>query len=90
MHQLGSELEAFNGLALTRIVHVITDAYNRIVAIVQRLMLSTDDPNSRGRACRLLNDNAYKYLSEIQEGSNNTLDDLKHKMAQVCQTLMSS
>ena len=90
MHQLGSELRAFNGLAPTSTINVITDAYNRIVAIVQKLMLSTDDPDSCARAWSLLNDDAYKYLSEVQGGNTNALDDLKYKMAQVREMLVGS
>jgi len=86
-NQLASELRAFNGLAPTSSVSTITDAYNRIIGMVQSLMLTNEDPDSHARAWSLLRDDAYKYLSEVQEGNKNAIDDLKHKMSQVGEIL---
>ncbi|GAB4020186.1 hypothetical protein GCM10028808_60480 [Spirosoma migulaei] len=87
--QLTAELRAFNGLAPTSSINAVTEAYDRILTIVQALMLSSDDPDSHARAWSLLNDDAYKYLAEIQGGNTNALDDLKYKMVQIGETLFS-
>ncbi|MVM36225.1 hypothetical protein GO755_39815 [Spirosoma sp. HMF4905] len=86
-HQLASELSAFKGLAPTTSAADITEAYNRILNIVQSLMLTDEDPDSHARAWSLLRDDIYKYLSEVQEGKMSAIDELKYKMDQVGQLL---
>ena len=87
--QLAAELRAFNGLAPTSSLQSITDAYNRILASVQSLMLTNENLDSHARAWSLLTDDAFKYLSEVQEGNKNALGDLKHKMGQVGELLLN-
>ena len=86
-HQLRSELKTFNGLSPTTSPQTITEAYHRILGIVQSLMLTSEDPDAHARAWSLLNEDAFKYLSEVQGGQQNALDDLKHKMGQVGELL---
>ncbi|MVM28427.1 hypothetical protein GO755_00175 [Spirosoma sp. HMF4905] len=88
--KLVDELRAFNGLAPTSSIDEITAAYNRVIDIVQALMRTNEDPDSHARAWSLLRDDAYKYLSDIQEGNKNAIDDLKYKMEQVSEVLSSA
>ena len=88
--QLAFELRVFNGLAPTSSIDNITSAYNRTLGLVQSLMLINENLDSHARAWSLLRDDAYKYLSELQEGNKNALDDLKHKMSQVGALLLGS
>ncbi|GAB3898859.1 hypothetical protein [Spirosoma agri] len=85
--QLAFELSAFNKLSSTSSIQVITDAYNRILIMVQAVILTRNDPDSTTRAWSLLNDDAYKYLSEIQEGKRDATDELKRTVSQVGQIL---
>ena len=86
-NQLASELKAFKELATTSSIPIITDAYNRILGIVQALMLTNEDSDSHVRAWSLLNEDAYKYLSDVQEGQTNAIDQLKYKMGQIGEIL---
>ncbi|MVM36352.1 hypothetical protein GO755_40490 [Spirosoma sp. HMF4905] len=86
-HQLAFELSAFKGLAPTSSAADITKAYDRILDLVQSLMLTNEDPDAHARAWSLLRDDAYKYLSEVQEGNPKAMDELKYKMNQVGELL---
>lgn len=88
VNQLQLELQAFSRLdALTKLKSV-TDAYNRILGIVQAMMLNSDNPDAHARAWNLINEDAYKDLSEIQEGRTQALTELKHKLSQVGELLL--
>lgn len=86
--QLRLELQAFSRLDASTKLKRITDAYNRILGIVQAMMLSNDNPDTHARAWSLLNDDAYKDLAEIQEGRTQALTDLKYKLSQIGELLL--
>ncbi|GAB4043777.1 hypothetical protein [Spirosoma litoris] len=85
--QLAAELRAFKGLLPTTSADEITEAYNRIIDIVQSLMLTNEDPDSHARAWSLLRDDTYKCLSEVQEGKTHAIHELKHEMDQLGELL---
>ncbi|CAN5187316.1 hypothetical protein BH09BAC4_BH09BAC4_32710 [soil metagenome] len=86
--QLRLELQAFSRLDASTTLKRITDAYNRILGIVQAMMLSSDNPDTHARAWSMLNDDAYKDLVEIQEGRSQALTDLNYKLSQVGELLI--
>ena len=86
--QLRTELETFHKLDPITRPQVITDAYHRILAIVQAIMLASDNPDAHARAWSLLNDDAYKDLAAIQEGKTEALTELKFKISQVGELLL--
>lgn len=66
--ELRLELQAFSRLGATNKLSSITDSYTRILAIVQAIMVSSDNPDAHARAWSLINDDAYKYLVEVGSG----------------------
>lgn len=90
VNQLRLELQAFSNLGTTSKLKSITDAYNRILGIVQAMMLNSDNPDTHVRAWSVLNEDAYKDLAEIQEGRTEALPELKFKISQVGELLLES
>ncbi|SFF36256.1 hypothetical protein [Spirosoma endophyticum] len=86
--QLRLELQAFTRLDTSSKLKSITEAYNRILGIVQAMMLSSDKPDIHARAWNLLNNDAYKALSDVQEGLTGNLAELKSKISQVGELLL--
>ena len=86
--QLRLELQAFTRLDTSSKLKSITEAYNRILGIVQAMMLSNDNPGTHARAWNLLNNDAYKALSDVQEGLTGKLAELKSKISQVGELLL--
>ncbi|QMW02708.1 hypothetical protein [Spirosoma foliorum] len=85
--QLATEISAFKELPSTTSADEITAAYNRIIDIVQSLMLTDEDSDSHARAWSLLRDDAYKCLAEVQEGKTHAIHELKHEMDQLGELL---
>lgn len=86
---LTDALKAFDQLNLGSEVQSITNAYNSLLAIVQRIMLRSDNPDGHDRAWSLLKDDAFKDLDAIQEGHQDALEDIKVKINQIGQLLLT-
>lgn len=85
---LTAELKAFDQFDSSSEVQSITDAYNSLLATVQRIMLNSDNPDGHDRAWSLLKDDAFKDLTATQEGNVDTLEDLKIKVSQIGHLLL--
>lgn len=85
---LTAELKAFGQLNSGNEVQVITDAYNAILATVQRIMLGNANPDGRDRAWSLLKDDAFKNLTAFREGNQSAFEDLKVEITQVGHLLL--
>ena len=89
VNQLRLELQAFSRLGASSSLKSVTDAYNRVSGIVQAMMLNSDSPHTHARAWGLLNNDAYKDLTDIQEGTTSDLNELKFKISQVGELLLT-
>lgn len=89
LNQLRLELQTFSRLGATSNLRSITDSYNRILSIVQAMMLGSDNPDTHVRAWNLLNEAAYKDLADVQAGRATALQDLNFKINQVGELLLN-
>ena len=90
VNQLRLELQAFARLDTSSKLKHITQAYQRILTIIQAMMLNSDNPDAHARAWSLINDDAYKDLTEVQEGRIEALSELRSKMKQVGELLLNT
>ncbi|AUD06746.1 hypothetical protein CWM47_35825 [Spirosoma pollinicola] len=83
-----TQLKALDQLDSGSLVQPITDAYKALLATVQQIMLSSENPDGHNRAWSLLKDDAFKDLAAIQKGKLDALKDLKMKANQIGQLLL--
>ncbi|GAB4000058.1 hypothetical protein GCM10028807_51900 [Spirosoma daeguense] len=90
LSQLSTQLWVFDNLEITDPTQTITDAYYNILGTVQAILLEDNNSDAHARAWTLLNDDAYKDVSAIEEGRKKLLAGLKLKIAQVGKLLLNS
>ncbi|WP_020607429.1 hypothetical protein [Spirosoma spitsbergense] len=69
------ELSTFGALDQSSPAKTVSDAYERILAFVQKLMLGTGHSDAYARAWNLINEDAYKELADFQAGNQTALAD---------------